>query len=55
MLKKTTSLLLPVMVLLALGNADAQNQQVITDDGREVLLNEDGSWMFKSNDRYRLR
>lgn len=52
MLKKITSLLLPVMVLLALGNADAQNQQVITDDGREVLLNEDGSWMFKSNDRF---
>jgi hypothetical protein len=28
------------------------DQDVISDDGREVLLKDDGSWVFLSNDRY---
>ena len=43
---------LPVLMLFMLGNVLAENQQVITDDGREVLLKEDGTWMFQSNDRF---
>ncbi len=30
----------------------AADQQIITDDGREVLLWEDGSWQFLSDDRF---
>jgi len=33
-------------------NALSANQEVFTDDGREVLLNEDGTWVFRSNDRF---
>ncbi len=33
-------------------NAFSVEQTVITDDGREVLLNTDGSWRFLSNDRF---
>ena len=33
-------------------NTLVANQQVITDDGREVLLMDDGSWKFLSNDRF---
>ena len=40
------SLLLPCQQALSAG------QQVITDDGREVLLKEDGRWEFLSSDRY---
>jgi hypothetical protein len=28
------------------------DQEVTTDDGREVLLKEDGSWTFRSTDRF---
>ena len=28
------------------------DQDVVTDDGREVLLKEDGTWEFRSTDRY---
>jgi hypothetical protein len=41
----TLSLLLGSAALVA-------DQDGITDDGREVLLKEDGSWEFRSNDRY---
>lgn len=34
------------------GNVLAANQQVITDDGREVLLKADGTWAFSSDDRF---
>ena len=34
------------------GNVLAANQEVITDDGREVLLKADGSWEFLSDDRF---
>ena len=30
----------------------ADDQQIISDDGREVLLKQDGTWEFRSNDRF---
>lgn len=43
-----------ILISLSLwpGHARSGNQAVITDDGREVLLNEDGSWEFRSTDRF---
>ena len=38
--------------LLPGSNALSANQDVITDDGREVLLRDDGSWEFRSTDRF---
>ncbi len=41
------------VLVLTIGNyASAADQDGLTDDGREVLLNEDGTWEFRSNDRY---
>jgi hypothetical protein len=40
------------LLLLYAGNALPAGRQVITDDGREVLLNENGTWEFRSNDRF---
>lgn len=34
------------------GNVLAANQEVITDDGREVMLKADGTWEFRSDDRF---
>ena len=34
------------------GNVLAANQEVVTDDGREVLLKADGTWAFSSDDRF---
>lgn len=40
-------------IALLLGSAALPaNQDGITDDGREVLLKEDGTWAFRSSDRY---
>jgi len=39
-------------LLLIANNSQADNQLLITDDGREVLLNDDGSWTFRSSDRF---
>jgi hypothetical protein len=50
--KTITSFSLPVLMLITPGNVQADKQQVITDDGREVLLKEDGTWIFQSNDRF---
>jgi hypothetical protein len=30
----------------------AADREVITDDGREVLIKDDGTWMFRSTDRF---
>ena len=38
--------------LLHAGNVLAANQEVVTDDGREVLLKADGTWAFSSDDRF---
>jgi hypothetical protein len=44
----------PLITLLFMqaSYAEPVKQQVITNDGREVLLNEDGTWKYLSNDRY---
>jgi len=42
-----------VFLLLITGsNTLSANQEVISDDGREVLLKEDGSWEYRSTDRF---
>lgn len=54
-LKPLTSLAIFALVSLLLfpvGAVLSANQEVITDDGREVLLREDGSWEFRSDDRF---
>jgi len=38
--------------LLAGSNTLSANQEVITDNGREVLLKENGTWEFRSTDRF---
>jgi len=40
------------LLLFSGGNALSANQEVISDDGREVLLRDDGSWEFRSTDRF---
>jgi len=52
---QATSRIIITMIWLSLGpgsNALSASQEVITDDGREVLLNEDGTWVFRSTDRF---
>lgn len=47
-------LMIYMLMLLLIPGSDAwsADQQVITDDGREVLLKADGSWVFRSTDRF---
>jgi len=37
---------------LAGSNALSADKRVVTDDGREVLIKEDGTWEFRSTDRF---
>jgi hypothetical protein len=41
-----------ILILIPASYACYADQQVITDDGREVLLREDGTWVFRSSDRF---
>jgi hypothetical protein len=53
--KRITSVRIISILSLSLitgSNALSAEQEVITDDGREVLLKEDGSWAFRSTDRF---
>jgi hypothetical protein len=43
--------LIPVLLSLY-SNILCADQEVITDDGREVLLRSDGTWKFRSTDRF---
>jgi hypothetical protein len=45
---------IPLMFTFLLGSSQVlpSAQEVISDDGREVLLKEDGTWEFRSNDRF---
>ncbi|NNJ96522.1 MAG: hypothetical protein HKP12_05125 [Gammaproteobacteria bacterium] len=45
---------IPLMFIFLLGFSQALSaaQEVISDDGREILLKEDGTWEFRSNDRF---
>ncbi len=40
------------LLLLSGSKAYAAEQEVITIDGREILLKEDGTWAYRSNDRF---
>lgn len=50
----TTQLIIYMLMLLFIPGSVAWSaeQQVITDDGREVLLKTDGTWVFRSTDRF---
>lgn len=41
-----------ILFLIPVSDAGSADQQVITDDGREVLLKGDGTWIFRSTDRF---
>ncbi len=41
-----------MLLLLVSSSVSAQPKSAIADDGREVRLNEDGSWEFVSEDRF---
>jgi len=41
-----------ILFLIPVSDACSADQQVITDDGREVLLKGDGTWVFRSTDRF---
>ncbi len=43
---------LTTLFLSPISNTLSANQEIITDDGREVLLKQDGSWTFRSTDRF---
>jgi len=43
---------LAVFLTIAVSSWCFGEQRLITNDGREVLLNEDGTWIFASQDRY---
>ncbi|MBE9559768.1 MAG: hypothetical protein IMF15_03215 [Proteobacteria bacterium] len=47
-----TFITIVTLLLLTISNTLSADQQVITDDGREVLLKEDGSWEYRSTDRF---
>ena len=48
----STGILAVLLMLPAVTFSVAADQQVITDDGREVLLRQDGTWKFLSGDRF---
>jgi len=49
----TKQLLITLILTLLPGSyARSADQDVMSDDGREVLLKEDGTWAFRSTDRY---
>lgn len=48
----TLTVALTTLFLAPVNNTLFANQEVITDDGREVLLKDDGSWAFRSTDRF---
>ena len=52
MIKKSHLSSIFITTLLLSVNIQAASQNVITDDGREVQLSDDGSWTFRSNDRF---
>ena len=41
-----------VLVMMSSISAYAAEQELVADDGREVLLNDDGSWQYRSTDRF---
>ena len=41
-----------ILFLIPVSDASSADQQVITADGREVVLKGDGTWIFLSTDRF---
>ncbi len=48
----TSFSLIIALFIAPVNNALSATQNIVTDDGREVLLKEDGSWQFRSTDRF---
>jgi len=48
----STHFIIAISLLVISGNAHPASQSLMTDDGREVLLNDDGSWGFLTTDRF---
>ena len=44
--------ILPLIFLLVISPTLYADEEIISDDGREVLIKDDGSWEFRSGDRY---
>ena len=44
--------ILPLLSLLVISPTVYAEEEIISDDGREVLIKDDGSWEFRSGDRY---
>jgi hypothetical protein len=44
--------ILPLIFLLIISPTLYADESIISDDGREVLIRDDGSWEFRSGDRY---
>ncbi|HED16599.1 MAG TPA: hypothetical protein ENI64_07300 [Gammaproteobacteria bacterium] len=40
------------LIIFLISSSLSADQEVITEDGREVLLRDDGTWLFRSSDRY---
>ncbi len=53
MIKKLMAVSLMAISYAGVVSVKAQaNQDIISDDGREILLKENGTWEYKSNDRF---
>lgn len=52
MAKNISATLLISMLLMTMSNALSADQRVTASDGREVLLKQDGSWLYLSTDRF---
>lgn len=52
LLQPPTRFFMLIFLLLLAGGAHSADKKLITDDGREVLLNDDGSWEFRNTDRF---
>lgn len=50
--KQAIHKVLVLSLILPAGDALPADLEVVTDDGREVLLKEDGTWEFRSDDRF---
>ncbi len=48
----TSSFISIIFLLLIANDAFSASQKIITDDGREVLLDDDGTWIFNTTDRF---
>jgi len=52
LLQPATRFFMIILLSLLAGGVHSADKKLITDDGREVLLKDDGSWAFRSTDRF---